>query len=43
MRLYIAKKYGNDERAMVRRALQVEMLPEGWKEYFRERLEQKHA
>lgn len=43
MRLYIAKTYGNDERAVVRRALQVETLPEGWKEYFRERLEQKHA
>ncbi len=43
MRLYIAKTYGSDERAVVRRALQVETLPEGWKEYFRERLQQEHA
>ena len=27
----------------VRRALQVEMLPESWKEYFRERLQQAHS
>ena len=39
-RLYIAKRYGDDDVASVRRALQVEMLPESWKEYFRERLEQ---
>ncbi len=39
-RLYIAKKYGDEEISSVRRALQVEVLPESWKEYFRERLSQ---
>jgi MOSC domain-containing protein YiiM len=38
-RLYIAKRYGDDERASVRRALKVAILPESWKAYFRERLE----
>jgi len=38
-RLYIAKRYGDDERAWVRRALKVAILPESWKAYFRERLE----
>lgn len=38
-RLYIAKRYGDDEVASVRRALQVEILPESWKAYFRERLQ----
>lgn len=37
-RLYIAKRYGNEEIASVRRALEVEALPESWKGYFRERL-----
>jgi MOSC domain-containing protein YiiM len=39
-RLYIAKRYGNEEMAAVRRAIQVEALPESWKGYFRERLGQ---
>ena len=30
-RLYIAKRYGHDEVASVRRALQVAALPESWK------------
>ena len=38
-RLYIAKRYGDDEVASVRRALRVAALPETWKEYFRERLQ----
>jgi MOSC domain-containing protein YiiM len=38
-RLYIAKRYGDDEVASVRRALQVAALPESWKGYFRERLQ----
>jgi MOSC domain-containing protein YiiM len=42
-RLYIAKHYGNDEVSSVQRALQVTALPESWKEYFRERLQQMHA
>jgi MOSC domain-containing protein YiiM len=39
-RLYVAKRYGEAEIRAVRRALQVQEVPEGWKEYFRERLEQ---
>jgi len=42
-RLYIAKRYGVDELNSVRRALQVAVLPESWKEYFRERLQHAHA
>jgi MOSC domain-containing protein YiiM len=38
-RLYIAKRYGVDELNSVRCALQVAVLPESWKEYFRERLQ----
>jgi MOSC domain-containing protein YiiM len=38
-RLYIAKRYADDDVAWVRRALQVAALPESWKGYFRERLE----
>ncbi len=41
-RLYIAKRYGNEELAWVRRALRVAILPESWKAYFRERLQQMH-
>jgi MOSC domain-containing protein YiiM len=37
-RLYIAKKYGDADIGLVRRALQVAALPESWKQYFRERL-----
>jgi MOSC domain-containing protein YiiM len=36
--LYVAKRYGEAEIGAVRRALRVEELPEGWREYFRERL-----
>lgn len=39
-RLYVAKKFGEAEIQAVRKALRVEELPEGWKGYFRERLEQ---
>jgi MOSC domain-containing protein YiiM len=38
-RLYIAKRYDSDDVNSVRRALQVAVLPESWKEYFRERLQ----
>jgi len=41
-RLYVAKRYGSDDVASVRRALHVAILPESWKEYFRERLGQAH-
>ena len=39
-RLYAEKRYGSAEVAWVQRALRVAALPESWKEYFRERLEQ---
>jgi len=38
-RLYIAKRYGEEDVMSVRRALQVAALPESWKAYFRERLQ----
>jgi MOSC domain-containing protein YiiM len=38
-RLYIAKTYSEMDARSVQRVLQVEALPESWKEYFRERLE----
>ena len=38
-RLYVAKRYSDDDTSSVKRALQVAALPESWKEYFRERLE----
>jgi MOSC domain-containing protein YiiM len=41
-RLYIAKRYGDDDVTWVRRALRVAALPESWKEYFRERLQMVH-
>jgi MOSC domain-containing protein YiiM len=38
-RLYVAKRYGDSDVISVRRALRVRALPESWKEYFRQRLE----
>jgi MOSC domain-containing protein YiiM len=38
--LYIAKQYSSQDLQMIERALRVAALPESWKEYFRERLEQ---
>ena len=38
-RLYVAKRYGEEEVTSARRALLVEALPESWKAYFRERLQ----
>ncbi len=38
-RLYIAKRYGDEEVNSAARALRVAALPESWKEYFRERLD----
>jgi MOSC domain-containing protein YiiM len=38
--LYIAKHYSDDDRNLLHRALRVAALPESWKEYFRERLQQ---
>jgi MOSC domain-containing protein YiiM len=41
--LYIAKRYGDADVALSRRALRVAALPESWKEYFRERLQKREA
>ncbi len=38
-RLYVAKRYADDDVNSLRRALQVAALPESWKGYFRERLQ----
>ena len=38
-RLYVAKRYGEDDVKSLRRALRVATLPESWKEYLRERLQ----
>jgi len=37
-RLYVAKRYSDADVTSVRRALRIAILPESWKEYFRERL-----
>ncbi len=42
-RLYIAKRYGDEDVALVQRALLVAALPESWKEYFRERLKKRNV
>jgi MOSC domain-containing protein YiiM len=39
-RLYVVKRYGEEEIRAVRRALRVPELPESWKAYLRERLRQ---
>jgi MOSC domain-containing protein YiiM len=41
--LYIAKRYSTEDLQMAQRALQVAAVPESWKEYFRERLEQTNS
>jgi MOSC domain-containing protein YiiM len=41
--LYVVKRYGEAEIGAARRALRVKELPEGWKEYFRQRLRQAGA
>jgi MOSC domain-containing protein YiiM len=37
-RLYVARRFSDDDVASVRRAIQVAALPESWKEYFSDRL-----
>ncbi len=39
IRLYAEKRYSEAEVALLERAIRVAALPEGWKEYFRQRLE----
>jgi MOSC domain-containing protein YiiM len=36
--LYIAKRYAEEDLAMLQKSLKVTALPESWKQYFRERL-----
>jgi MOSC domain-containing protein YiiM len=38
-RLYVAKRYNDEDVAVVQRALQVEALPESWKGYLVERIQ----
>jgi MOSC domain-containing protein YiiM len=38
-RLYVTKRYGDDDLTWLRRALKVAALPESWKAYFRQRLQ----
>jgi MOSC domain-containing protein YiiM len=40
LRLYKQEKYGDADVTAVRRVLQVAAVPESWKDYFRERLEE---
>jgi MOSC domain-containing protein YiiM len=42
-RLYVAKRYAEDDVTSVRRSLRVAALPESWKQYFRERLQRMGA
>jgi MOSC domain-containing protein YiiM len=42
-RLYVTKRYGDDDVTSVRRALRVEALPKSWKQYFRERLQKSNV
>jgi MOSC domain-containing protein YiiM len=37
-RLYVTKAFGPDDVATIERALEVDALPESWKEHFRDRL-----
>jgi MOSC domain-containing protein YiiM len=38
VRLYVAKNYGAEDVRLAQRAIGVEALPEGWREYFYEKL-----
>lgn len=42
-RLYVAKRYGENDAAAVRRASRVAALPAAWKDYFQERLERMNS
>ena len=43
IRLYAAKRFNDSDMASLRRVLKVAALPESWKEYFRERMENRNA
>ena len=38
VRLYVSKNYSSDDIDLVQRAISIEALPDGWKEYFHEKL-----
>lgn len=42
-RLYVTKKYSPEDVSSVQHALTVSALPEGWKQYFRERLQDSNS
>jgi MOSC domain-containing protein YiiM len=42
-RLYVAKRWTEEDVAALRRAAQVAALPQSWKEYFRERFKARNA
>ncbi len=42
-RLYVAKRYSKADLASLRRVLKVAAVPDGWKDYFRQRMEQMSA
>ncbi|HEY8715967.1 MAG TPA: MOSC domain-containing protein, partial [Candidatus Acidoferrum sp.] len=37
VRLYVAKKYLDSDKELLRRTIGIDSFPEGWKEHFRER------
>ena len=43
VRLYVVKTYSEEDVTSIRRALRVEALPENWKTYFRNRLQNANA
>ncbi|HXA00301.1 MAG TPA: MOSC domain-containing protein [Candidatus Dormibacteraeota bacterium] len=42
-RLYVTKRYDKMDLTSIERALNVAALPEGWKQYFRQRMDQRSA
>lgn len=42
-RLYLAREYGSEDVRQVRRAIEMEALPESWRSYFREKLDRLRA
>jgi MOSC domain-containing protein YiiM len=42
-RLYVTKRYDKNDVASINRALDVPAFPESWKQYFRERMDQRSA
>ncbi|HMD08128.1 MAG TPA: MOSC domain-containing protein [Candidatus Acidoferrum sp.] len=42
-RLYLAKRFNNEDLSALRRAFQVTALPDSWKDYFRDRLGRANA